>query len=62
VAKPNHFIRPVQSDRMSQSYGNTHLGSDEEEFTVWSLIKGLSACGLLGIAGYFGIIILSTPR
>lgn len=26
MARPDHFTRPVQSDRLSHDYGNTRLG------------------------------------
>jgi hypothetical protein len=29
MTRPNHFVRPIQSDRMLHDYGNTRLTPDE---------------------------------
>jgi hypothetical protein len=61
VAKPDHFARPVQSDRTLHHYGHTKLERDDE-FTLAGLVRGMLACGLLATAAYFAIIAFSAAR
>jgi hypothetical protein len=47
--KPNHFHRPVQSDRMLHDYGNTKLDKNDE-FTLKTMFLGLGSMGLIAVA------------
>lgn len=54
MTRPNHFVRPIQSDRMLQSYGNTRLTPEYREQLrrdIWlvPMIVGLFLVGMMAM-------------
>jgi len=51
MRRPDHFERPVQSDRSLHDYGHTRLTPDEPDFEpVWVALT-------IVVAGFVGLVI-----
>lgn len=47
MPRPDHFTRPVQSDRGSHEYGHTQLSSDEPTPGIFYAVCGVAMLVIL---------------